>query len=374
MTSGRATSARAVEPAVFKLIFARKAPRNLAFKRREFMSHRQRVNYREVSVQRVDSSERSSPVMLALPRIRPDDPAGQVVCSTIRQALSRIAATEAQVRQGEVEGVHRLRTTTRRLRSELRTLKSFVELHWREHLEEELKWLARRLGDVRDMDILLARLKKAAAKTEEGDASESALEPMFAKFQSRRSQAAWSLSEAMHCDRYRSLLAALEQAGLEPPLADAAAEPCRTALPPAAWSTWRRLKKGARSLRPADPDQEFHNVRKKAKRARYTAELIAPIIGDGAAKSSDRFIRLVTKVQDVLGDHQDAVVAAHEIEVALAEYADHPGFVPAAQALLEWEHDKAQAARAAFLKVWDKLDRKKSRRWLKIRRSARLGA
>ncbi|HEX3447767.1 MAG TPA: hypothetical protein VHS97_05910, partial [Isosphaeraceae bacterium] len=102
--------------------------------------------------------------------------------------------------------------------------------------------------------------------------------------------------------------------------------------------------------------------------------LIAPIIGDGAAKSSDRFIRLVTKVQDVLGEHQDAVVAAHEIEVALAEYADHPGFVPAARALLEREHDKAQAARAAFFKVWDKLDRKKSRRWLKIRRTARLGA
>ena len=312
--------------------------------------------------------------MLALPRIRPDDPAGQVVSSTIRQAISRIAATEAQVRHGEAEGVHRLRTTTRRLRSELRALERFIELHWREHLEEELKWLARRLGDVRDMDILLARLKKAAAKTEDGDASESALVPMFAKFQSRRSQAAWSLSEALHSDRYRSLLASLEQAGLEPPLTDAAAEPCRTALPPAAWSTWRRLKKGSRSLQPADPDQQFHNLRKKAKRARYTAELIAPIIGDGAAKSSDRFIRLVTKVQDVLGEHQDAVVAAHEIEVALAEHADHPGFVAAAQALLEWEHDKAQAARAAFFKVWDKLDRKKSRRWLKIRRTARLGA
>ena len=244
MPSGRATSARAVEPAGFKVIFAGKAPRNLAVKRREFMSHRQRIDYRDDSVWRVDSRERPSPVTLALPRVRPDDPAGQVVAATLRQAVSRIAATEAQVRHGEAEGVHRLRTTTRRLRSELRALESFVELHWREHLEEELKWLARRLGDVRDMDILLARLKKAAAKTEKGDASESALEPMFAKFQSRRSQAAWSLSEALHSDRYRSLLASLEQAGLEPPLTDAAVESCRTALPPAACSTWRRLKKG----------------------------------------------------------------------------------------------------------------------------------
>ncbi len=133
---------------------------------------------------------------------------------------------------------------------------------------------------------------------------------------------------------------------------------------------WRRLKKGARCLRPADPDQEFHNLRKEAKRARYTAELIAPIIGGGANKGSDRFIRLVTEVQDVLGEHQDAVVAAHEIELGLAEYADHPGFIPTAQALLECEHDKAEAARTAFFKVWDKLDRKKSRQWLKARRTA----
>jgi CHAD domain-containing protein len=338
------------------------------------MSHRQRVDYGDDSVRRVDSSEWLLPVTLALPRVRPDDPVGQVVSATLRQAVSRIAAMEAQVRRGEVEGIHRLRTTTRRLRSELRALENFVDQEWRERIEEELKWLARRLGDIRDMDILLARLKKAAAKREEGHASEAVLAPLFAKFQSRRAQAAWSLSDALHSDRYRGLLASLEQAGLEPPLTEAAAEPCRRALPPAARGAWRRLKKEGRSLRQADPDQEFHNLRKEAKRARYTAELIAPLIGGRATKRSVRFIRLVTEVQDVLGEHQDAVVAVHEIELGLAEYADHPGFVPAAQALLEWEHDKAQAARDAFFQVWSKLDRKKSRRWLKIRRTARSGA
>jgi CHAD domain-containing protein len=338
------------------------------------MSHRQRVDYRNDSKQRVNSCDRRSPVTLALPRVWPDDPAGQVVSAMLRQAVLRIAATEPQVRRGEVEGIHRLRTTTRRLRSELRALESFAEQEWREHIEEELKWLAERLGDVRDMDILLARLKKGAARTEQGDASEVALGPLFSKYELRRAQTAWSLSEALHSDRYRGLLASLEQAAAEPALTAAAAEPCRTALPPAARGAWGRLKKGGRCLRPADQDQEFHNLRKEAKRARYTAELIAPLIDGGAAKGSDRFIRLVTQVQDVLGEHQDAVVAAHEIELGLAEYADHPGFVPAAQTLLECEHDKAEAARAAFFKVWSKLDRKKSRQWLKTRRTAHSGA
>jgi CHAD domain-containing protein len=335
------------------------------------MSYRQRVEYGHDFARPVDSSEGPSLVTLALPRVRPDDPAGQVVAATFRQAVSRIAATESQVRRGELEGIHRLRTTTRRLRSELLALESFVDPKWRKQIEEELKWLAKRLGDVRDMDILLARLTKAAAKREEGGEHESALAPLFAKFQSRREQAAWSLSDALHSDRYRGLLANLEQAVSEPPLTDAAAEPCRAGLPPAARGAWRRLKKGVRSLGPDDPDQEFHDLRKTAKRARYTAELIAPLISGGAAKSADRFIHLVTEVQDVLGEHQDAVVAAHEIELGLAEYADDPVFVLAAQALLEREHDKAQATRRALFKVWNKLDRKKSRRWLKIRRTAR---
>ena len=158
--------------------------------------------------------------------------------------------------------------------------------------------------------------------------AKSALAPLFAKYQSRRAQAAWSLSEAPCTVIAIAVFWPRSSKPVEPPLTDAAAEPCRTALPPAARGAWRRLKRGGRCLRPADPDQEFHNMRKEAKRARYTAELIAPLIGGGAAKGSDRFIHLVTEVQDVLGEHQDAVVAAHEIELGLAEYADRSRLCP----------------------------------------------
>ena len=151
-----------------------------------------------------------------------------------------------------------------------------------------------------------------------------------------------------------------------PALSDAASEPCRSALPAVAAAAWRRLKKQGRGLRPSDPDAEFHELRKRAKRARYTAELIAPIMGRRAARAAGRFIRLLTQIQDTLGEHQDAVVAADEIEHVLAEHAHDPAFVRAANSLLASEHDKAHAARESFFKVWDKLDRKKSRRWMKI--------
>jgi CHAD domain-containing protein len=311
---------------------------------------------------------------LALPRVNPDDSVGDVVFSALRVAVLRIAGTDADARRGDPEGIHRLRTTTRRLRSELLSLENLIDGRWPEQLETELKWLAGRLGEVRDLDILLARLKKGAQEQYCDGSGEAALAPLFATLEARREQAARSLNDALRSDRYRSLLACLEQAAERPALSDAASEPCRSALPTVAVAAWRRLKKLGRGLRSSDADAEFHELRKRAKRVRYTAELIAPIMGRRAARAASGFIRLLTRVQDTLGEHQDAVVAAGEIERSLAEHAHDLEFVRAANSLLASQHDKAHAARESFFKVWDKLDRKKSRRWMKTTHKARAGA
>jgi CHAD domain-containing protein len=311
---------------------------------------------------------------LALPRVNPDDSVGDVVFSALRVAVLRIAGTDADARRGDPEGIHRLRTTTRRLRSELLSLENLIDGRWPEQLEAELKWLAGRLGEVRDLDILLARLKKGAQEQYRDGSGEAALAPLFATLEARREQAARSLNDALRSDRYRGLLTCLEQATERPALSDAASEPCRSALPTVAVAAWRRLKKLGRGLRSSDADAEFHELRKRAKRVRYTAELIAPIMGRRAARAASGFIRLLTQVQDTLGEHQDAVVAAGEIERSLAEHAHDLEFVRGANSLLASQHEKAHAARESFFKVWDKLDRKKSRRWMKTTPKARAGA
>jgi CHAD domain-containing protein len=320
------------------------------------------------------AAESPDQLTLALPRVRRDDPVGRVVFSALRVAVLRIAGSDADARRGDPEGIHRLRTTTRRLRSELRSLEDLVDERWREQIEGELKWLAEQLGAVRDVDILLARIKKEAGEQEPDGASEAALAPLFAALQARRTQAARSLNDALRSDRYRGLLTSLEEAAERPALLDSASEACRFALPAVGAAAWRRLKKEGRSLRSSDSDEEFHELRKRAKRARYTAELIAPIMGRRVARAAGRFIRLLTRVQDTLGEHQDAVVAAGEIERSLADHSHDAPFVQAATRLLEAERDKAHAAREAFFKVWDKLDRKKSRRWMRLSTKVKTGA
>jgi CHAD domain-containing protein len=302
--------------------------------------------------------------------VKPRDPAGEAVVHALRAALSRIGTHEPEAKRGESEGVHRLRSASRRLRSELRALKDLLVPRWQEQLEVELKWLAGLLGDVRDLDILLARLHEASLKFERPDIELPALSPLLQGLEGRRGRAARVVSDALESQRYRGLLATLERAAEHPPLEESAGEACRVALPPAAMAAWHRLRKAARELSPDDPDEEFHEARKRAKSARYTAELIAPLLGRRAARDSSEFIRLTARVQDTLGEHQDALITMGELAGALSDHADDSDLVERAGALLEEQRQRARAARARFFKIWARLDRKKLRRWMKPRLTA----
>jgi CHAD domain-containing protein len=292
-----------------------------------------------------------------------------VIVAALRGAVSRIQSNDPDARRGDGEGIHRLRTSTRRLRSELRAFCNLVDPQWREPLQAELKWLAGVLGQVRDLDVLLARLRGAAVKAGESDLRD--LDPLLDELEARHARALSTMQEALQSDRYHKLLVALERAIAHPAIAEEAWESCRTAAPPLVAAAWRRLKKPARGLKPSGLDADFHEVRKRAKRARYTAELIAPALGRRAAKGARRFIRLVTQVQDTLGEHQDAIVAQREIQSGLAAHPREEPFTQAARVLLESQRDAAKAARTAFFEVWDQLDRKKNRRWFQARSKAR---
>jgi CHAD domain-containing protein len=288
----------------------------------------------------------------------------QAVVISLQTALSRIRNTEAEARRGDVEGIHRLRTTTRRLRSELRSFRGLVDPDWIGPLEGEMKWLAGLLGGVRDLDVLTERFRKAAAA--QGLSESEDLAPLFADLMARHARASRDLRAALQGERYRQLLGDLQRTIDGPSLAAEACTPCRTALPPLAAATWHRLKKDARELRTDDPDEAFHEVRKRAKRARYTAEMVAPVLSGSDAKGARRFIRGATRVQDTLGEHQDAVVAGNELAGLLARHSGGSNFERAARRLMEGQAEAARDAREAFFDVWGKLDRKKSRRWLKV--------
>ncbi|HZB50075.1 MAG TPA: CHAD domain-containing protein, partial [Mycobacteriales bacterium] len=150
-------------------------------------------------------------------------------------------------------------------------------------------------------------------------------------------------------------------AARHPGLTAAAGEPAAAALPPVVAKAWRRLRKGGRRLHADGPDAEWHEVRILAKRARYAGEAVAPALGKRAA----RLAAAAESVQDVIGEHQDAVVAASAVADVAAEHPGDLALVLVCGRLVERERAAVRAARAAFPKAWKKASAPAITAWLR---------
>lgn len=290
-------------------------------------------------------------------RAGPDDPASRAIAEALATAVGRLRAADDLARAGDPEGVHRLRTSARRLRSELQAFGKLIDPEWGGGLIAELRWLGAALGAARDLDVLRERFEKG-----ESEEDRAALKPLFDWIAERRAKAGRATHRTLKGRRFRELLAGLERSAAGPSTVDRADKPCRKVLPPLVSKAWKRLRQDAEGLASDSPDAAFHELRKRAKRARYTTESIAPRLGAKADKRGARLVVLARSIQDLLGAHQDAVVAAEEVESMLAQAGRDDDFRRAAAALLVRLRRDADESRDAFLeKYLPKLSRRKNR-------------
>ncbi|MFI6073842.1 CHAD domain-containing protein [Actinoplanes sp. NPDC051343] len=198
------------------------------------------------------------------------------------------------VRRGEGEAVHKMRVATRRLRSCLKTFKrTFGDA---DEVRDELKWLAGLLGEVRDGQVLSGKLLEGV---EFPDVAARVREHLGAQVE--RGQAA--LDEALESERYLVLLDRIDRLVDRTPRVEN--DPLRRVR--------RDLEKADDLLDQAvaaGQDHELHEARKAYKRARYAVEVFQPTVG----RPAKQLVGALTDLQDVLGAHQDSVVARELLE------------------------------------------------------------
>lgn len=282
---------------------------------------------------------------------------GEAVRDAIAGLVERLAEREAGVRQGDdPEDVHQARVAVRRLRSVLRTFGDVLEPEWATALRDELRWLGRLLGDVRDAEVLRDRLQSQAGWIAAED--RPVVKRLIGRLNARRDRARARLIEQMTTDRYRSLVDALDAAAREPALLpEVAAVPADVALRPGLQKLWKRLDAAIEQVvTEGATDEALHFVRIRSKRVRYAAEAVTSVFG----KPARRFARAASALQDVLGEHQDAVVAGAWLRRAAATTPD-VAFV--AGELVALEASAARSARAKWPAAWRSLSRKKLRFW-----------
>jgi len=280
----------------------------------------------------------------------PDAPtAADVVTAAIRSAVTRILDHHVVALVGDdPEGVHQMRVGARRLRSDLRTFRPQLDRSATDPLRGELRWLGEVLGAVRDPDVLRDRLESGVARVL-GPDDAPAVGAVLAHLDADRDGAVGRLAVALSSDRYLELLDALVALAENPPVTEAAAAPAADVLPGLVRKPWKRLRSTVRALDDDAPDEELHEIRKQAKEVRYAAEAVTPALG----KPARRAAKGVARVQGVLGDHQDTVVAEGWLRAAAAQPDTSPATAFVFGALVADERAERAALRARWPEVWD---------------------
>jgi CHAD domain-containing protein len=279
---------------------------------------------------------------------------GDVLRLALARSVIRLLVHDAGVRVGDdPEELHQARVATRRLRSDLRTFRSVLDEAWTSSLRDQLRWLGGLLGAVRDADVLADGLHTSAASIGPG-----AADNLLRRLATRRKAARRTLLDAMRTPRYATLLERLVAAAIgELPLLPAANAPAEGVLPSLVAAPWGHARTAARAMADEPGDAELHQLRIRTKRARYAAEAAVPVLG----RKAERFAKSAAKFQDLLGEHQDAVVAQAWLHRTAVRSAPADAFI--AGRLAEMDRAAAAAVREAWPVVWKEVRRRWPSGW-----------
>jgi CHAD domain-containing protein len=282
---------------------------------------------------------------VAPPRPPLERPA-QRLAAVLAEQYAAIMANDPGTRLGaDPEHLHRHRVAVRRLRAMLRAAGAMLDPTWTQELRDELGLLGRMLGPVRDLDVLIEHLTGSAATL--GDPDVASAEPLLHQLGAERELARKVLLQALDSDRYLELLDRIKAAGEAPAVVDP-----YCALPELAEREFRKLARDARRIRPRSSDAELHELRIRGKRMRYAAELADP----GGSRRWARLLIRARQLQDLLGAHQDAFTAEERLRDLAARSTDTAAHLAAGR-LIERERARRAAARAAYPRVWERLER-----------------
>lgn len=292
---------------------------------------------------------------------QPDEPARLAVAAYLARYTRDLRAADLGVRRDAEDSVHQLRVAARRLRSGLRVFRPLLDRAWADELRDELRWAASALGRFRDTEVLLSRLEPGRPM-----AAEPGRELLRERMTEQMADARMDALEMLNSDRYLDLHERLVVACAAPATGELAEHPSGEVLPPLVAKAWKKFARRAEEVLAEEeatphgaPDEHWHAARIAAKRVRYAADAVAPVLGSGAAK----FAKMMSKVTDLLGDHQDAAHAA-AVAAEFAQRADPP-LAFALGVMYGSERAHLASARSEFASLWPKAGKEKLRKWFR---------
>lgn len=291
--------------------------------------------------------------------------AGEVVMRHIRRQIGVLQGREGDVRRDVPGAVHKARVATRRLRSSLRTFRSLLDSDVTDPFAVEVRWLAEMLGGPRDAEVLRARIIGDLDALSPDQIVGNVRERLGGRLATNHRGAHEVLVHALDSERMAVLMESAALILRHPPLSPCAALPAREELGWLIEKAERRVELARAAA--ADEHEEtrrlhlLHEVRKKAKAARYAHEALDAIPGSGSPPMTERWERIT----ESLGEFQDTVVVRAWLS-EMAEAAAAAGDPTTTHdLLLRSEHERGHLALVKATEQLDELtkqERESSRR------------
>ena len=247
--------------------------------------------------------------------VGPETSLGDLAYAVVRRHLGVMLAREPGTRLGEdIEQLHDMRVATRRLRAALDLFASVLPVR-AASLRRELSWIADALGAVRDLDVQLDRMDEIdgwVASWSGGEARvPSPLEALRTLLETERDEARRTLIAALDSARWDRLASGLASLVRQPPARRSALyrTPAVAEVVDLVERRHRAVAKASRRARRSGVPGDYHRLRIRCKRLRYSLEFTADLYGG----RTERYTRRLAKMQDLLGLMQDAEVATSRL-------------------------------------------------------------
>jgi len=231
---------------------------------------------------------------------------GEFAFRILRKQFGIFLAHEPGTRIGEdPEELHDMRVATRRMRAAMKVFEDALPARTRA-FRNSLKWVTGVLGEVRDVDVQLGHLEDWISEAAPED--REPLGALGTVLEGQRAKRRKAMLRALDSRRYARLVASFSAFLQKGPSRRAAGarQPITEAAPRLLRKPFRKVRKLGDPLSEESSGEELHELRKKGKRLRYALEFLSGIYGQPLRE----FVGPLKKLQDVLGDHQDAEVAA----------------------------------------------------------------
>ena len=303
------------------------------------------------------------------PRMVADDPMSEAGRKVLRLHFLRMLEHEPGTRNGaDIEELHDMRVATRRMRAAFRVFASYYKTRTIRPFVAELRRTARKLGAVRDLDVLMQKAEMYLA-TLPPDRRQD-LDPLLSMWATRRDRARSKMLAYLDSDKYRDLKEAFwlfletKEAGVRPEKA-LPPEPVlsRHVVPILLYTRWAQVQAFG-DLIDGAKIETLHMLRIECKRLRYALEFFQEILGSEAGK----VIGEVVALQDHLGNLNDADVANSMLSeflfggrsVGPSERVIAPGVV----SYLAVRQRELQGLVETFPLTWAGFCRSETKRWL----------